>query len=251
MPMQVSMTHLSDTGRVRAGNEDSVLCAADPNGRLQYLVVVADGMGGAEAGEDASRIAVDTVAEVFFGIDADLGEALHSAVSEANRRILQASLAPGKAGMGTTCSALALRDNHAAFAHVGDSRIYRLRRGVLERLTRVHSQWAERVAADLHSPAVRSGQNVLMRALGTEGVEIDVGDVVRIDREDSYLLCSDGLWGQVTDPEIAWAIENLAPTEACAHLVDLANDRGGPDNITVAIAVVMDMDMPSRSRALE
>jgi protein phosphatase len=239
----VTMTHLSDTGRARAQNEDSVACVADPTGARGCLLVVADGMGGAEAGEDASRIAVETVRELYFASGAAPAVSLAEAVQEANHRIQQASLEPQKHGMGTTCSALALLDGHAAVAHVGDSRVYRYHRGVLRRITRVHSIWAEAVIRDGISPAVRSGQNVLTRALGVEGViDIDVHDDIRVDFGDRFLLCSDGLWGQVTDPEIAWALENLEPAEVCRHLVDLANDRGGPDNVSVAVAAIAALD---------
>ncbi len=236
MEIEVRMMHLSDTGRVRSGNEDAVACVHDPAGEPRHLVVVADGMGGAQAGEEASRIAVETIVERFFDQDGrDLGQAM----MEANGRILDASRSPGKKGMGTTCSALGVDGGAVVFAHVGDSRIYRLRRGVLHRLTRVHSVWAERVERQEVPPSLRAGQNMLTRALGAEGpLEVDTGSGAVAEPGDVYLLCTDGLWGQVTDAELAGALIDLPVEQVCRHLVELANDRGGPDNITVAVAAV-------------
>lgn len=240
--MKVTMAHLSDRGRVRARNEDAVLCAPDPETRRGHLLVVADGMGGAEAGEVASRMAVTTVAEVYFASEAGPAgptEALVAAVVEANRRIFAASKEPGKKGMGTTCTAVAIADGGVAVAHVGDSRAYRLRRKHLERLTRVHSVWAEQVAHGRTSPANRAGQNVLTRALGVDGrIEAEARDGLVAEGGDRFLLCSDGLWGLVTDPEIAWALLNKEAEAACQYLVGLANERGGPDNVTVAMAEI-------------
>jgi len=237
--MRVTMTHLSDTGRVRSGNEDSVLCVADPTGNRGSLLVVADGMGGAAGGEVASRIAIETVAEVYFGSPSSPDESLGEALREANRRIHRAAFEKGRRGMGTTCSALALVAGQAAVAQVGDSRVYRYRGGDLSRLTRVHSVWAEAVSTQRIAPSVRDGQNVLTRALGGDGeIEVDVIAGVGVEGGDIYLLCSDGLWGQVTDAELAWALEHLEAKDACAHLVTLANDRGGPDNVTVALGHV-------------
>jgi protein phosphatase len=141
--------------------------------------------------------------------------------------------------MGTTCSALALREGSSWTAHVGDSRIYRLRRGALERLTRVHSLWADHVSAHGVSPARRAGQNMLTRTLGAPGeIEIDLANAGAIEAGDRFVLCSDGLWGLVTDPEIASTAGRAAIEEACGALIDLANQRGGTDNVSVIVVHV-------------
>lgn len=233
------MTQRSDPGRVRPLNQDAVSCTSDPSGRRGHLLLIADGMGGEKAGEVASRIAVDVVAEVYFAADLPPAEALRAALREANARIHHAAARPERRGMGTTCSALALRDGEAWTAHVGDSRIYRLRRGALERLTRVHSLWAQHVSEQGISPAHRAGQNILMRTLGNPGeIEIDVGPPLELQDGDRFVLCSDGLWDLVTDPEIAAAAEHTSIDTACESLVDLANARGGHDNISVVLVHV-------------
>ena len=237
--MNVTMTHRTDRGRVRTGNEDAVYCGADPSGRRGALMVLADGLGGANAGEVASRLAVESVVENYFASAHPPGAALRDALGEANRRVFAAAQAPETNGMGTTCSALVLAGNHASVAHVGDSRIYVLREGELQRLTRAHSLWAEQVSRNAVSPAVRVGQNVLTRVLGVpEDIEVDLTPALEVRHGDRFVLCSDGLWSVVTDPEIADTLHRGTLETACHELVDLANARGGPDNVSVILAHV-------------
>ena len=234
--MNVTMTHRSDRGRVRPDNEDAVYCGVDPDGRRGYLMVIADGLGGADAGEVASRLAVESVVESYFRSQGSACAALRESLLEANRRVFCAGREPAKTGMGTTCSALVLRDGHACLAHVGDSRIYQLRNGYLQRLTRTHSLWAEQVERGF-SPAARAGQNVLTRVIGVPGeVAVDVVEDIDLMDGDRFLLCSDGLWGVVTDPEIAATMEVNGVEASCGRLVGLANERGGPDNVSVIVA---------------
>jgi len=232
------MTLRSEPGRVRPGNQDAVYSGVDPAGKRGCLLVVADGMGGENAGEVASRIAVDSVVSAYFNSSEPPCTALRAAFLEANRSVLRASQTPEKSRMGTTCSALALLDDYACIAHVGDSRIYRLRRGCFERLTRAHSLWAEQVERGVLSPAARAGQNVLTRVIGgPDDLEVDIVDRIDLRDGDRFLLCSDGLWGLVTDPEIA-AYMQAEDEESCGRLVCLANERGGPDNVSAILARV-------------
>src|SRR5262249_55889304 len=150
--MKVMMTQQSDRGRVRASNQDALYCGADPSGLRGHLMIVADGMGGANAGEVASRLAVETVVGSYFASLEPSDAALRQAFVEANRQVFRAAQAPEQSGMGTTCSALALRGPSACIAHVGDSRIYHLRGDDLRRLTRGHSLWAEEVERSGISP---------------------------------------------------------------------------------------------------
>jgi protein phosphatase len=236
--MEVHMSSLSDCGRVRSGNEDSVVCVSDPEGRRGHLLVVADGMGGAEAGEVASRIAVDTIADVYTNGSAPPAVALADAFAKANEQIYRrAHDQAATRGMGTTCTALVLHEHTAYVAHAGDSRAYWAHADGFVRLTRVDSEWAERVGVGDTSPADTRGRNILTRALGIDlDLTADVTTHADVRPGDTFILCSDGLWGLVTDPEIRAAVRGPDLSTACAELIALANARGGADNITVAIA---------------
>lgn len=237
--MRLVIADQTDVGRVRTVNEDSVLCVGEPVPGRGQLIVVADGMGGAEAGEVASRMAVETVAEVFRATGGSVRDMLRRAIEEANARIYLASCERQDChGMGTTCTALAVRGGRLCVGYVGDSRAYRIRRGVLVRLTQDHSVWAERVRDPAlgSSPSNTSGRNELTRALGVDPevhTELAEFDVVTGDR---LVVCSDGLWGMVTDPEILAMAQEVPPAQACERMVELANVRGGRDNITVVVA---------------
>ena len=222
---------MSDVGRERDGNEDSFL-------ERPPLFVVADGMGGAEAGEVASQ----TVVEVFAAAaDAgELPEGLESAVQEANARIYaMAEDDPGKKGMGCTTTASYASAGRLTVAHVGDSRLYRVRGGALEQLTDDHS---------LVGGLVRLGQltreeaehhpqrSVILRAVGVEpAVEVDILHH-ELEPDDVYLACSDGLTGMVRDEVIGETLAMFSSlAEAAEMLIELANTAGGKDNITVAL----------------
>ena len=229
---------LTDVGLQRAHNEDAFEQLRRPDG--VELWMVADGMGGHAGGERASRIAVETVRAVVE----EAGEAsealLRQALEEANRAIHRAATADSHlAGMGTTGVAL-LRapDGRAWVAHVGDSRAYLLRGGRLEQLTEDHSFVAElqrRGVIDAREAAQHPRRNQLLRSLGIDsGVEIDVRALALVPG-DRIVLCSDGLSNVVGDDDIAEIVERDEPFRAVRSLVALANDRGGPDNITVQI----------------
>jgi protein phosphatase len=202
-------------------------------------------MGGHVGGEIASQIAVDVIGQVYFQEASDNPiEALKAGFVSANKTIREtASHDPDLQGMGTTCTALAIRDNHACFAHVGDSRLYRLRDGVLALLTPDHTMVMELVRAGLLTPEAarhHHDRSIITRALGVSpDVEITTSEVSwTIEPGDAYLLCSDGLYDLVEDEEIQQTVASFAPQTACEQLIALAKKRGGFDNISVGILAV-------------
>jgi PPM family protein phosphatase len=230
---------LTDTGRRRMRNEDAYVFEPP-------LFAIADGMGGARAGEIAAGIAASALRE---GRDDVIDEAsLQAIVEEANRRVWEHSLAdPSTAGMGTTVT-VALVDAGAAqivFGHVGDSRAYRLRGGRLEQVTTDHSLVAELVQSGVLTPeeAERHPQrSAITRAVGTESaIEVDVF-TVPAEPGDLVLLCSDGLTDMLSEEEIASALVDAErdPARAAGALVAAANAAGGEDNITVVLFELVD-----------
>jgi protein phosphatase len=215
------------------------------------LYVVADGMGGAAAGEVAAQMAVDLIHEAIVDPDEtwpnndvgplSLGQSLLvAAIRRANHRIHGVALQrPEWRGMGTTIVALLLCGARAALAHVGDSRVYRVRGRRLERLTEDHSLWnalLRRGLVDAANEKRFTRRNVITRNLGdTPDVEVEARWVDVIPG-DTFLLCSDGLHGTVDDEQLAAVLrEHEHPTLAVARLIQLAKDHGGPDNITAAL----------------
>ena len=229
---------VSDTGLQRLRNEDAFVCEPP-------LFAVADGMGGARAGEVAARLAATALEEAGRSVDDVAG-----LISEANRRIWERSLTdPLTTGMGTTVTA-ALVDGSGrtvTIGHVGDSRAYLHRSGALEQLTSDHSLVAELVEGGVLTPeeAERHPQrSAITRALGTEPtVEVDVFTVESAPG-DLFLLCSDGLSSMVADEDVASVIEGaeLDPAQAAEALVAAANARGGQDNITVVLFEIVEGD---------
>jgi protein phosphatase len=232
----------TDTGRRRLRNEDAFICEPP-------LFAVADGMGGARAGEIAAGLAAAALEEA--GTETRGAEGVAALIVEANRRIWERSLAdPETAGMGTTVTA-ALVDAGAgtvAIGHVGDSRAYLLRKGSIEQLTTDHSLVAELVQSGVLTPeeAERHPQrSAITRALGTEAtVEVD-GFTVTAEPDDVFLICSDGLSSMLSDDEMAAAIEgaNGDPHDAADALIRAANDHGGEDNVTVVLFEMVGSDL--------
>lgn len=249
---QDSLEHaqLSDVGMRRRNNQDSfglVLAADDRIWKARgHVLMVADGMGAHAAGELASKIAVETVPHLYLKLlDAPPGEALERAISETNAEVNRRGAAnPEFHKMGTTSSVLVLLPDAAWIGHVGDSRVYRLRRNQLEQLTFDHSLvWEAR--RDNSWPAGLDPQqalpkNVITRSLGPNAeVAVDVEGPFPLEAGDTFLLCSDGLTGMLTDDELACILANHPAEEAVAALVDLANLRGGSDNITVLVSRIL------------
>ncbi|MEO5989875.1 MAG: Stp1/IreP family PP2C-type Ser/Thr phosphatase [Candidatus Eisenbacteria bacterium] len=255
----------TDVGRKRSGNEDSydiwVSDGSEGQHAADTLIVVCDGMGGSNAGEVASRMAAETVVRVFAeDTSGDAVAALKRAVEIANDEVHE----HGRSridlnGMGTTCTAIALRGDEVFFGHVGDSRAYLVRDGRIRQLTADHSLVAQLVSRGQITPAEAKTdprRNVVTRSVG-------VGPTVDVDAErlpdplelgDTLLVCSDGLHGLVTDDEMARLASGDSLDRACRELIALANERGGPDNITVALARLESdepQDSPRTARAHE
>ena len=210
-----------------------------------HFFVVADGMGAHAVGELASELAVGIIPHTYHKHVAQLGvPALRTAFVEANASIhAKGQQNPEFGGMGTTTTALVLRPEGAWVGHVGDSRAYRIRQGVIEQMSFDHSLVWEMARRQGVEPQELQGipSNVIIRSLGPEPlVQVDIEGPHEIDPGDVYLLCSDGLSGLVSDAEMGAVSSTLPPAEACRFLVDLANMRGGPDNITVVIIRVSD-----------
>ena len=246
---------VTDTGKVREHNEDTIAFDADAG-----LLVLADGMGGYNAGEVASGIAVKTIMhlvrdalarEDLMHPDAATGLSrpaiiLRDAIARANKIIYQtARTQPQCEGMGMTIVAAVFFDNRVAVAHVGDSRLYRLRGSSLDQVTLDHSLLQELVDRGFYSPeeAQRAAnKNYVTRALGVEAsVEVEVQEHPA-QRGDVYVLCSDGLSDMVEDDDIGLTINTFgANLETVAkQLIQLGNDNGGKDNISVVMAQVLD-----------
>ena len=240
----------SDPGQVRSQNEDSVVGDAEFG-----FAVLADGMGGHNAGEVASRIATDLVSVGFRsdaslreGVDVPRAETLVSAaVAAANSAVLAAAgTSPRYRGMGTTLVLVLWHEAGVTYGHVGDSRLYLLRDGKLERLTRDHSIVQEQldcgaITAEQARHAVN--RNVLTRAVGIDPhVEADIRTIA-IRRDDLYLLCSDGLTDMMTDDEIRQTLlaSGTDVRLAAGHLVELANEAGGHDNVSLILARVVNV----------
>jgi PPM family protein phosphatase len=231
--VNVSVGWRTDVGRMRAGNEDAYLIEVP-------LFVVADGMGGHIAGDVASSTAVQTIAEHLRAADAADPETLAQLVRDANAAIWdKAQSDVSLSGMGTTCTLVLIDGERAHIAHVGDSRAYRLRSGALERLTQDHTLVARMVKEGRLRPeeAERHPQrNMITRALGVDpDVRVDL-TAVDLDEGDRLLLCSDGLPSMVQEDSIEEALAaETDPQAAADRLVDMANEAGGEDNITVVV----------------
>jgi protein phosphatase len=231
MTMSTRHAAVSDPGRRRRRNEDAYVVQPP-------LFAVADGMGGAQAGEIASRIAASTLRDA----DKEAGrDAVVALIQEANRRVYEAAASDeARAGMGTTMTAALVEDGTVLIGHVGDSRAYRIREGTLEQLTQDHSLVAELVRSGRLSPEeadTHPQRSVITRVLGTDP-EVDVDTFeVEANAGDVFMICSDGLTSMVDDETILTVVErNRADLEQAARaLVDAANQGGGEDNITVIV----------------
>jgi serine/threonine protein phosphatase PrpC len=249
--MRAIAAGLTDVGRERSHNEDRYILLPEFN-----VYVVADGMGGHQSGEVASRMAAATIAS-YFRADSPqsrsgtIGERLRAAVSDANAKIFaRADDSRAHRGMGTTVVAAAYgpADHTVSIAHAGDSRCYRIRDGEIQQLTRDHSLLQD---ALLERPELTESdlaylpRNVITRALGiAPTVDVDLSSVTA-ELGDVFLLCSDGLHGLVHDEEICCIVEeNDSLTNACASLVAAANAAGGKDNITAVLIRIEEADEP-------
>lgn len=243
----------TDPGRKRKNNEDAFLV----NDRLG-LYAVADGIGGHEGGEVASRIAMDTLLDVMpglisggdttppFNLSLDVDpkiSALRYVITLTNQKIYQAATQnPALHGMGTTVTVLLLNRESAYIAHVGDSRAYLLRNGGLKQITNDHSYVAEQIRAGrlTHEQArLSTYRHVITRAVGIDrDVAVDHAQVA-VKSGDIFLLCTDGLTEMVEDTEIKSVLLTKEPQEAVNRLIAIANEHGGVDNITAVVVKII------------
>ncbi len=244
MQYPLRIAHRTDKGHERKENQDAVCYICDERFG-HHLLIVADGMGGAACGQVASGLAVQTIRQCFFTQtqpEFSINDRLNMAIIEANRMIIhRASRDRRCRGMGSTCAVLLLAGTHAHLAHAGDSRIYLIREGLIRQLTRDHSRTQRMLDDGLISEEEafdHPDRNWLDRALGLrEEIKPDVrSDPIVMHEQDIFVLCTDGLTGLVRDEEIFRVARNTQVDEACEALIALANERGGDDNITVAIA---------------
>jgi PPM family protein phosphatase len=248
---------LSDLGLRRANNQDSftVFLAGSQSDftRRGHLFMVADGMGAHAAGELASKIATDVVPLTYHKLhDQSPPEALAAALRDANTQInTRGQASPEFKGMGTTATVLVILPQGALLGHVGDSRAYRVRGEKIDQLTFDHSLvWELQASNQKYEEQLSQfiGKNIITRSLGPNlSVQIDLEGPHPCQAGDTFLLCTDGLSGQVEDAEIGAVLACLPPAEAVQALVDLANLRGGPDNITVVCARVLDSQIAEDS----
>lgn len=242
--MKARVHGLTDVGRRRENNQDQLLVDEQRD-----VYAIADGMGGHAAGEVASSIAIQALAETIKNnSEEEANQFLVDAFQEGNRRICESVLARGEwRGMGTTIVALVRREDRVIIGHVGDSRSYVLRDGALIQLTDDHSWVAEQVRMGLltneeaHKHPMR---NIVTRAMGNRlELEVDVSEQP-IRPGDVFLLCSDGLNSMLGDEQISEILSRHQddPVEACRALIDAANERGGDDNITVIVLATANSD---------
>ncbi|MCA9627799.1 MAG: serine/threonine-protein phosphatase [Myxococcales bacterium] len=245
----IDFAELSDPGRdpSKQVNEDSSAYAETP---LGHLAVLCDGMGGHLSGQDASRAAVHAAVACVASAtaDSDIHATLRAAVQAAGHAVFALGEGlPGGARPGSTCVAALIHESGLSIAHVGDSRCYLLRDGSITRLTRDHSVVQELVDAGVLTPqaaAQHPDANQITRALGTHReVEVELGGPFSLRSGDALLLCSDGLTDMVTDAELRQLVPaSIAsgPAVTCQQLIDLANERGGHDNISVQLIEVIE-----------
>lgn len=248
-PLAYEFCALTDQGRVRSNNEDAVTVDVQAQ-----VAVLADGMGGYNAGEVASRMATERIRECLVqwlqgdGRDAPMGELRHAmevCVDSANRAIYEASHSHAQyAGMGTTLVVAAFRQDRLVLGHIGDSRCYRLRDGALQQITRDHSWLQEQIDAGLLTPeeaAVSGFRNLVTRAMGVEPTAALEVNEFQVQPDDLFILCSDGLTDMVDDGELQSLAASHEPlAERATRMVAAANQHGGRDNISVLLIRAVD-----------
>ena len=249
----VTLGARSHVGMTRSTNEDAFCALAGPDAPAgaDALLAVADGMGGHKAGEVASEMAIRGLAARLSrdGVAAQATggpvRALRRTIGELNAEIHRAGSRPETRGMGTTLTAAVITGSSLTIGHVGDSRAYLLRDGKLRQLTRDHSWVAEQVAGGVLTPGeaeVHPWRSILTRAIGVEpGVQVD-GMTLEVTEGDLILVCSDGVHALVGDDEISGLLAGGGPQSSSREIVDLANAKGGIDNITVVVARIDSVD---------
>ena len=241
---------ISDQGRVRFRNEDFIAheVPADPDVRRRQgcLFVVADGVGGSGAGNVASREATQALVRAYYDSARPPERALRDAIFRANIHVYDLGLRGGKFRMETTLVALALVGDRAYIAHVGDSRLYRVRHaGHAEPLTRDHSEVAELVRMQILSPENarhHPRRHIITRSVGSDPTLRVPQKVETVQEGDTFVLCTDGLWEPLTDGEIADTVAGHPAEDACRRLIEQALERQSTDNLSVQVIKVLQVD---------
>ena len=249
--MRLDISQKTDRGLIRKENQDNMMSLDKEHFKL---FVVADGMGGVSGGKLASSIAVSSIKSTFDGKRKNLFNSLKHSIAQANRDIHnQASKnSENYKGMGTTVAALAIKNNKAFVAHVGDSRVYLYRKDSLKRLTKDHSKLQSMIDSgdiDQNDANNHSEANIITRALGINlSVNIEVPDkTIHIQKDDIFLLCSDGLCGKVSDESIKETLGiGNSVDDTCEQLLNKALDAGGDDNITIQVIKVEALDITNK-----
>jgi serine/threonine protein phosphatase PrpC len=245
----IKLAGLSDVGCQRENNEDRFgywePATDEEFERKGRLLSVADGMGGHEGGAEASRIAVETVEEIYKSAEGgDIRAILLKAFQSAHQRILEyADAHPGLQGMGTTCTAVVVRGLDLFYAHIGDSRLYLAREESIYRLTRDQSYVGKLVEQGIISTeeaGTHPQRHILTSAMGAGGELLPEcpEEPLSLESRDVLVLCTDGLWSLLAEADVQKVVTSNQPEEACKELVKMARDHGGPDNITVQVAGV-------------
>lgn len=248
----------TDIGNVRENNEDK-FDFLEPNEPVLLaergsVYAVCDGMGGHSAGQIASELALKTFLKAYYDLDyPDVDTALRAGVLSANALVREVAQAiPGRRGMGTTLTAVALLEREAHVVHVGDSRCYLVRGDVLQQITDDHSYVMEQIRQGLLTPEEAQYsryRNVITRSIGMEQVEPDICRVV-LEAGDRLVLCTDGLTTHVPDAQIAEVVRTRSPSVAAQQLVEMALEDGGSDNVTVIVLHLLDFLTWKRARQI-
>jgi serine/threonine protein phosphatase PrpC len=245
---KLSFGNATHVGRVRSENQDSFGKFPEGNTDLNHpggqLFIIADGMGGQNAGREASAMAVKTLAHTYYaGKSPSVLENLGAAYVAANDAIYAKSTSsPEFRGMGTTCVTLVLTESRVFIGNIGDSRVYKINHRGIAQLTQDHSKVAELVRRGIITPDEarhHPERSHLYRAMGPrQTIEVDYFDNMSLTSSRSYLMCTDGLFNHVDDEELRQVVLGSTPERACKQLIQLALDRGGSDNVTIQIIKV-------------
>ena len=237
---------LSDVGNTRTNNEDVGIFSRIGDEEISRekgcLMMVADGMGGHNAGEIASRMAADIISQEYFKQFGSIEKSLIKAFELANKNILEMSMShTAMKGMGTTCTVLVIADQNIYYAHVGDSRAYILKEGEITRITEDHTYVQELVNSGqitITEASIHPERNILTNAMGTKDfLRVDTGKfALAFEEKDRLMICSDGLYDYLNDDEIARILGSNTLHKVAHEMVEEAKKRGGHDNITVALA---------------
>lgn len=249
----------SDLGNIRLNNEDMGMYyrIADENiiREKGYLLVVADGMGGHQAGEVASRMATEILSQEYFkNGNGNIEKNLHKAFELANKKIYDMSSSNAAYhGMGTTCTALIVAEQTIYYAHVGDSRAYMFKNNSISRITEDHTYVQELVKKGeitAKEAETHPKRNILTNAMGTKpSLRIDTGKFnISFEKNDRLLLCSDGLYDYLKDEELSEILKTKTLQEAAEYMIQEAKKRGGHDNITVVLAEKTEVEKETTSK---